>query len=43
MSQQVETMKFQIEIYQRMIPTINAFYENKEIFSRTHLKLLGYM
>jgi hypothetical protein len=32
MSQQAETMKFHAEIYQFMIPTINAFHENKEIF-----------
>jgi HSP90 family molecular chaperone len=33
MLQQVESMKFHVEIYQLMAPTINAFYENKEIFS----------
>jgi hypothetical protein len=43
MLQQVETMKSQAEIYQLMAPTINAFHENKEIFPRTHLKMLGYM
>jgi HSP90 family molecular chaperone len=41
MSRQAETMKFYAENYQLMTTTINAFYENKEIFPRTYLKLLG--
>jgi HSP90 family molecular chaperone len=43
MSQQVEIMKFHAEIYQLITTTINAFYENKEIFLITNLKLLGCM
>jgi hypothetical protein len=32
--QQIEKMKFHAEIFQLMAPTINAFYESKEIFSK---------
>jgi ABC-type sugar transport system ATPase subunit len=39
MSQQVETMKFHDEIYQIMTSTINAFYTNKEIFSKNSSKI----